>query len=25
VHAACHASWLTEREKEARRLLGIDP
>jgi hypothetical protein len=25
VHASCHASWLTEREAEARRLLGIDP
>jgi hypothetical protein len=25
VHGSCHASWLTERETEARKLLGIDP
>jgi hypothetical protein len=25
VHANCHASWLADREKEARRALRLDP
>jgi hypothetical protein len=25
VHAACHSSWLREREAEARTALGLEP